>query len=388
MASVRRHGETQRLPRSVCRYTWLSMDQVEAVVVGAGVVGLAVARELALAGREVLILEAAARFGTGASARNSEVIHAGIYYPHGSLKARLCVAGRQRLYEFCAERGIPHRRCGKLIVAATEAELDGLAAIAAAARANGVELGMLGRAAVQALEPQLSCAAALHSPLTGIVDSHAYMLALLGEAESRGAALACAAAVTHVVLTDGALLIGVNGAEPALRARTLVNCAGVQAPQLARRTEGLAPAHIPPAYLVKGSYFALKGRAPFERLIYPLPDAGGLGIHLTLDLAGRARFGPDVEWVDSSDCRVDAGRAPAFYAAIRRYWPALEDGALEPAFAGVRPRISGPGEVLADFRIDDARTHGVPGLINLFGIESPGLTASLAIASEVAGRLE
>ena len=363
------------------------MDQVDAVVVGAGVVGLAVARELALTGREVLILEAAARFGTGASARNSEVIHAGIYYPSGSLKARLCVAGRERLYGFCAERGIAHRRCGKLIVAATDGELAGLERIAAAARANGVELSRLGRAAAQALEPQLACAAALHSPLTGIIDSQAYMLALLGEAESHGATLVCGSAITRVLLGDGAFLIGVNGAECAVRARTLVNCAGVQAPAVARLMEGFPPAHIPVAYFAKGNYFALTGRAPFERLLYPLPDAGGLGIHLTLDLAGRARFGPDVQWVESCDYCVDPGRAAAFYAAIRRYWPALEDGALEAACAGVRPRISAPGEPLADFRIDDARTHGVPGLINLFGIESPGLTASLAIASEVAARL-
>src|SRR5438309_1260412 len=287
------------------------MDQVDAVVVGAGVVGLAVARQLALAGREVLILEAAARFGTGASARNSEVIHAGMYYAPSSLKARLCVGGRERLYEFCAGRAIPHRRCEKLIVATTDAELPGLARVAATAQANGVELTRLDRAAAQALEPQLSCAAALHSPLTGIIDSQACMLALLGDAESRGASLACGSALTRVVLSDGAALIGVNGAQPALRARTLVNCAGVQAPQVARLMEGLSPAQIPAAYFVKGSYFALKGRAPFERLIYPLPDAGGLGIHLTLDLGSRARFGPDVEWVDSCDYRVDARRAPA-----------------------------------------------------------------------------
>ena len=363
------------------------MDEVDAVVVGAGVVGLAVARELSLAGREVLILEAAARFGTGASARNSEVIHAGIYYPPGSLKARLCVGGREQLYGFCAERGIPHRRCGKLIVAATEDELAGLARIAAAAHANGVELSRLERAAARALEPQLCCAAALQSPLTGIIDSQAYMLALLAEAQSHGAQLACGSAITQMVLEEAGILIGVNGADCAVRARALVNCAGVQAPAVARLMEGLAPSHIPVAYFAKGNYFALKGRSPFERLIYPLPQADGLGIHLTLDLAGRARFGPDVQWIENCDYAVDAGRAAAFYAAIRRYWPALEDGALEPSYAGVRPRISGPGEPLADFRIDDARRHGVPGLINLFGIESPGLTASLAIAGEVAARL-
>jgi L-2-hydroxyglutarate oxidase LhgO len=363
------------------------MDDVDTVVVGAGVVGLAVARQLALAGREVLVLEAAARFGTGASARNSEVIHAGIYYPAGSLKARLCVRGRERLYEFCAERAIPHRRCGKLVVAVTDAELPGLARVAAAARANGVDLTRLDRAAVQAMEPQLSCAAALHSPLTGIIDSQAYMLALLADAESLGATLACGSAVTRVVPEDGAMLIGVNGAEPAVRARTLVNCAGVEAPAVARLVRGFPPAHIPVAYFAKGNYFTLKARAPFERLIYPLPEAGGLGIHLTLDLAGRARFGPDVEWVEGCDYSVNAGRAAAFYAAIRRYWPALADGALQADYAGVRPRITGPGEPLGDFRIDDARTHGVPGLVNLFGIESPGLTASLAIAGEVVARL-
>ena len=362
------------------------MDSADVIVVGAGVVGLAVARELALRGREVLILEAAGRFGTGASSRNSEVIHAGIYYPRGSLKARLCIAGRERLYEFCRERAIAHRRCGKLIVAATEGELPELTRLAAAARANGVELALLGPAEARALEPQLACAAALHSPLSGILDAHAYMQALLAEAESRGATLVCGSAVTRLVLGGEAVLIGVNGAEPALRARTLVNCAGLQAPAVARLMQGFPPAHIPRACFAKGSYFALNTRAPFERLIYPLPDAGGLGIHLTLDLAGRARFGPDVQWVESCDYSVDASRAAAFYAAIRRYWPALKDGALQPAYAGVRPKLSGPGEPAADFRIDDARTHGVPPVVNLFGIESPGLTASLAIASEVAAR--
>lgn len=364
------------------------MDQVDAIVVGAGVVGLAVARELARAGREVLILEAAARFGTGASARNSEVIHAGLYYPPGSLKARLCVEGREKLYGFCAERDIPHRRCGKLIVAATDSELDGLGRIAAAARANGVELSSLERSAVQALEPHLRCIAALHSPLTGIIDSHAYMLALLADAEGHGATLVCSSAVTRVMLEAGAMLVGVNGADPAVRAAALVNCAGVEAPAVARIMEGLPTSRIPRAYFAKGSYFALKGASPFTRLVYPLPPAdGSLGIHLTLDLEGRARFGPDVQWVDGCDYDVDESRAAAFYAAIRRYWPALEDGALQPAYAGVRARIHGPGEPAADFRIDDASSHGVAGLVNLFGIDSPGLTASLAIAGEVAARL-
>jgi L-2-hydroxyglutarate oxidase LhgO len=364
------------------------MDDVDVVVVGAGVVGLAIARELAARGRETLVLESAARFGTGASSRNSEVIHAGLYYPPGSLKARLCVAGREQLYDFCRARTIPHRRCGKLVVAAEAAEISRLSAIAATAHANGATVELLDRTAALSLEAELSCAAALHSPLTGIIDAHAYMLALLAEAEAHGATLACRSSVTRLVLEDRAVRIAVNGGEPALRARLLVNCAGVQAPALARLIEGFPAEHIPCAYLAKGSYFTLSVRAPFQRLIYPLPEhAGALGIHLTLDLAGRARFGPDLEWVGDCDLRVDARRGAAFYAAIRRYWPGLPDGTLEPGYAGMRPKITGPGEDAADFRIDGEATHGVPGVLNLFGIESPGLTASLALASEAVARI-
>jgi L-2-hydroxyglutarate oxidase LhgO len=363
------------------------MDSVDAVVIGAGVIGLAVARELAMRGRDTLILEAAARFGTGASSRNSEVIHAGLYYREGSLKARLCVAGREQLYAYCRERGIAHRRCGKLIVAAEPAQLPALALIARQALANGVELTALERAAALALEPQLSCAAALHSPLTGIIDSHAYMLALLADAESLGATLACGCAVTRLVLEDQAVLVGVNGAEPQLRTRLLVNCAGVHAPAVARLMEGFPAAHIPAAYFSKGNYFALRGRAPFQRLIYPLPEAGGLGIHLTLDLAGGARFGPDVQWIETCEYGVDPQRGASFYAAIRCYWPGLPDQALQPAYAGVRAKITGRGEPAADFLIDDADTHGVAGVLNLFGIESPGLTASLALAAEAVSRI-
>src|SRR5579863_8882804 len=271
------------------------MDNVEAVVLGAGVVGLAVARELALHGREVLILEAAERFGSGASSRNSEVIHAGIYYPRGSLTARLCVAGRELLYAFCREQGVAHRRCGKLIVASDHAQVAALGPIQAAALANGVELAALSRADACALEPQLMCAAALHSPLSGIVDAHALMLTLLGQAESRGALLACDSAVTRVALRADGFLIAVNGAPSTLHARTVVNSAGLSAPQLARLMEGFPAERVPPAYFAKGSYFTLTGRAPFARLIYPLPEPDALGVHLTLDLAGRARFGPDVE---------------------------------------------------------------------------------------------
>jgi L-2-hydroxyglutarate oxidase LhgO len=363
------------------------MDKVDAVVVGAGVVGLAVARELALRGREVLILEAAERFGTGASSRNSEVIHAGIYYPRGSLKARLCVAGRERLYDFCRERGIAHHRCGKLIVAASEPQLAALSEIAAAAYTNGVQLTSLSRAQALALEPELACAGALLSPLSGIIDSHAYMLALLGEAENHGATLVCESAVTRLVPARESILIGVNGGPPSLRTCTLVNCGGVQAPAVARLIEGLPAAYLPRAWFAKGSYFTLSVRAPFHRLIYPVPEPGGLGIHLTLDLAGRARFGPDVEWIGACEYSVDPRRGAAFYAAVRRYWPGLADGTLEPAYAGVRPRIYGPGEPAMDFRIDDAAVHGIRGVVNLFGIESPGLTASLALASETVSRI-
>lgn len=363
------------------------MDNADVIVIGAGVVGLAVARSLALQGREVLVLEAADHFGSGASSRNSEVIHAGIYYPAGSLKARLSVAGRDLLYAFCRERGVEHRRCGKLILATSAAELPELARLRATALANGVELEALTAREARTLEPQLACAAALHSPLTGIVDSHGLMLALLGEAQSARAILACRCRVSSVVVRDDGFGIGVNGAGASLHARALVNCAGLDAPDVARLMRGFPANGIPSAYLAKGSYFTLNGRAPFARLVYPLPEPGGAGVHLTLDLAGRARFGPDVQWVESRGLDVDPGRAAAFYGAVRRYWPGLADGALAPAYAGIRAKLSGPGQPAADFRIDGARQHGVPGCVQLFGIESPGLTASLAIAGYVAAML-
>lgn len=361
------------------------MEAIDCAVIGAGVVGLAVARALALAGHEVIVLEAEAAIGTGVSSRNSEVIHAGIYYPKGSLKARLCVEGRKLLYAYAAERGVDHRRCGKLIVATAPEQVAELAAIAERARANGVDdLVLLDRAQARALEAQLECLAALHSPSTGIVDSHGLMLSLQGDLENAGGTVALMSGVARAGCgADGIVLDSVDGTR--LRCRSVVNAAGLAAPLLARRFEGLPAACLPQAHYAKGNYFSLAGRAPFSHLIYPVPEPGGLGVHLTLDLGGQAKFGPDVQWVDSpDDLVVDPARGNAFYAEVRRYWPGLPDGALQPGYAGMRPKISGPGEAAADFRIDGPAVHGVPGLVNLFGIESPGLTSSLAIASEVA----
>lgn len=365
------------------------MDQVDCIVIGAGVVGLAVARALAQTGREVLILEAEVAIGTGTSSRNSEVIHAGIYYPQGSLKARLCVAGRDALYAFCDSHGVPYRRCGKLIVATDASQLAELQALQDHGAANGVDdLQRLDADEVSALEPQLSAVAGLLSPSTGIVDSHALMLALQGDAERAGALLALRAPVEAVEVLDGGLRVDIGGDEPmTLVAKSVINCAGHAAPVIAARTRGLAADAVPPRYFAKGSYFSLATATPFRHLVYPLPEPGGLGVHLTLDLGGQARFGPDVEWVESLDYQQDARRAEDFYAAIRRYWPALPNGALQPAYTGIRPKISGPGEPAADFRIDGPAQHGIAGLVNLFGIESPGLTAALAIADEVRQRL-
>ena len=366
------------------------MESADAVVIGAGVVGLAIARQLALEGREVIVVESQNAIGTATSSRNSEVIHAGIYYPRGSLKARSCVEGRTLLYRYCEERGIAHRRCGKLIVATDAAQLGELEAIRRKAHANGVtDVAWLTLDEARAMEPAVSCVGALHSPSTGVIDSHAYMLALLGEAEAHGAMLALMSNVERArVLRDGMIELEVGGAEPMhVAARAVVNSAGLTAPSLARRIEGF-PQHLaPPEFYAKGNYYSLVGRAPFSRLVYPVPEPGGLGVHVTIDLGGQARFGPDVEWIDRIGYEVDPRRAERFYAAIRRYWPQLPDGALAPGYAGIRPKIAGPADPAADFVIQGPREHGVPGLVNLFGIESPGLTASMALAAEVARRL-
>ena len=359
--------------------------RVDCVVIGAGVIGLACARVLARAGHEVLILEAADTFGTGISSRSSEVIHAGLYYPAGSLRARLCRPGRDALYAWCAERHIPHQRVGKLVVATSAAQLPVLDKISRQARDNGVTgLQRLDGAEARALEPALHCVGALLSPDTGIVDSHALMLSLLADAQAAGAVLATHAPVASMECGLDGHLLEVSGADPMrLHAKRVINAAGLGALPLARRTRGFPARLVPTARYARGNYFALQGRSPFTRLIYPVPESAGLGVHLTLDLGGQARFGPDVEWVDTPDYQVDPARAEAFYPAVRRYWPGLPDGALTPAYAGIRPKIHGPGEPAADFMLLGPASHGVPGLVQLFGIESPGLTSCLALADAV-----
>jgi L-2-hydroxyglutarate oxidase LhgO len=365
-------------------------DEVDCVVIGAGVVGLAVARALALAGREVMVLEKERWIGSETSSRNSEVIHAGIYYPKGTLKARLCVAGKQKLYAYCAERGIAHRRLGKLIVACSEAEIPVIEGVRQRAEANGVgDLEWLDGNELRALEPALAAIGAYFSPSTGIVDSHALMLAYQADLEAAGGMVVLRAPVLAGSAGAEGFVLDIGGAEPMrLACRLLVNSAGIHAPSLARRIAGIPAASIPRDYFCRGVYFTLAGRSPFRHLIYPVPEAAGLGVHLTLDLAGQARFGPDVEWIDGIDYTVDPRRGERFYAAIRTYWPALADGALQPGYAGIRPKISGPAEPAADFRVQGPAEHGIVGLVNLYGIESPGLTASLAIAEQVASLLD
>ncbi len=366
------------------------MEEVEAVVIGAGVVGLACARALAQRGIETLILEQHDRVGMETSSRNSEVIHAGLYYPTGSLKASLCVQGRDQLYAYCAERGIAHHRCGKLMVATTTAQLDTLAHYHAQALANGVtDVVRLTAEEARALEPAVQCVGAMLSPSTGIIDSHGLMFALLGDAEAAGAMLVLRTTVTGGAIDANGIVLHTGGDDAmTLRTRWLINAAGLHAPTLAARLTGFPANKIPPCHYAKGNYYALSGRAPFSRLIYPMPEAAGLGVHLTFDLAGQARFGPDVEWIDAINYDVAPERADCFYAAVRRYWPDLADASLVPAYAGIRPKITAPGEAAADFLIQGPADHGVPGLINLFGIESPGLTASLAIAGHALTRLD
>lgn len=365
--------------------------EVECLVIGAGVVGLAIARTLARAGREVIVLEANRAIGAGISSRNSGVIHAGIYYSANSLKARFCVEGRKALYDYCATHKIPHRRCGKLIVAPSEAQRPQLLSIKARAEANGVDdLSVLERDELLALEPELAGRIGLLSPSTGIVDAHAMMLALQADLEACGGCVALRTPVARGAVQTNKIVVQTGEANPtSLSARWVILAAGLATPRIARSFEGIIPASAPKPYFAKGNYFSFAGRAPFSRLIYPLPEPGGLGVHLTLDLAGRARFGPDVEWLDQTDdalldYSVDPERAATFYQAIRRYWPNLKEGALAPDYSGVRPKLVGPGEQDADFLIQDEKTHGAPGLIALYGIESPGLTASLAIAAYVA----
>lgn len=362
------------------------IERADAVVVGAGVVGLAVARALSQAGRDVIVIEQADAIGTETSSRNSEVIHAGIYYPKGSLKALTCVEGRERLYAYCAERGIPHKRLGKLIVACDERQLAGLAELRSKAEANGVhDLQSLDGVQARRLEPALACVGALLSPSTGIIDSHAFMLALQGDAEAAGAAIAFNTPVLGATIGNDGIALETGGDQPLrLLARTVVNSAGLHAPALAGKFRGLPESAVPPGHFAKGNYYTLTGKSPFSRLIYPAPEAAGLGVHITVDLAGQARFGPDVEWIETIDYTVDPGRAQSFYAAIRTYWPGLPDGALQPGYAGIRPKLQAPGEPAKDFLIQGPADHGIRGLVNLFGIESPGLTASLAIADRVA----
>jgi L-2-hydroxyglutarate oxidase LhgO len=367
------------------------MDETECVVIGAGVVGLAVARALAMAGREVIVLEREAAIGSHTSSRNSEVIHAGIYYPKGSAKARLCVRGKHLLYEYCAARGVPHRRLGKIIVATEPDQVGRLEGIDAAARGNGVDdLGPLDRAGLARLEPALRGTAGLLSPSTGIVDSHALMLSYRGEAEDHGAMIAFRARFLGARAGAGGLEVEAEsgGERLTLRARLVVNAAGLFAGAVADAIEGLEARHRRRVHYCKGSYFGTGARVPFRHLIYPVPERDGLGVHLTLDMAGAGRFGPDTEWIDGIDYALDPARAERFYAAIRRYWPELRDGALRPDYTGIRPKLAPAGGAATDFTIEGPEVHGLPGIVNLFGIESPGLTASLAIAEEVAARAD
>ena len=366
------------------------IERVECVVIGAGVVGLAIARALALAGREVIVLEAAEGIGTHTSSRNSEVIHAGIYYTPGSLKARLCVAGKHQLYDYCAQHGVPHRRIGKVVVATEQSEVDALKSYTAKAVANRVDdLRWLNRDELRELEPEVRCVAGFLSPSTGIIDSHALMLALQGDAEEHGASIVFLSPVESGEVRAGEIWLRVGGAEPmTLAGQSVVNSAGLFAQNVAASIGGVPSASVPPQYFAKAHYYALSGKSPFHRLVYPVATNAFLGVHVTLDLAGQARFGPDITWTGRVDYAFDHSREPLFYEAIRRYYPGLADGRLTPGYTGIRPKISGPADPAADFLIQGPKEHGVAGLVNLYGIESPGLTAALAIAEHVRDLLD
>jgi L-2-hydroxyglutarate oxidase LhgO len=365
------------------------LSDIDAIVIGAGAIGLAAARALARTGRSVVVLEGGDGIGHETSSRNSEVIHSGIYYPTGSLKARLCVQGRRELYAFCDEHGVPYSRCGKLIVATDDEELKALATLKARGEANGVDdLVWLSAAQAKALEPELNCVGALHAPSTGILDSHAFLLALQGDAADRGAMYAFVTPFLRAEADEDGFMVEAGGSEPMrLSAAALINTAGLGASTTAARIVGLNKAFVPRTRYAKGNYFSLHGPSPFKKLIYPAPQTHGLGVHLTLDLGGQTRFGPDVEWVDEISYHVDPRRADGFAEAIRRYWPGLPDDSLTPDYCGIRPKLGGPNDPVADFRIDGPEVHGVRGLVNLFGIESPGLTSTLAIAEEICERL-
>jgi L-2-hydroxyglutarate oxidase LhgO len=375
------------------------MEQVDCVVVGAGVVGLAVAREMALQGHETILLERESAFGTVSSARNSEVIHAGIYYPKDSLKAKLCVEGNRLLYEYCRTHHVATQPYGKLIVAADETQMDDLQALLYKAQSNSVpRIKMISGAEACALEPNLQCVAAILSSSTGIVDSHGYMLSLLGGFEDAGGMIAYQSPLISARCigsnAEGGYKLNIGGSDAMqIQTKILINCAGISAPAIAQKIDGLKQERIPKAYFAKGNYFSLSGKSPFSRLIYPIPEPGGLGVHLTLDMGGQAKFGPDVEWLDIDieeriDYTVNPKRAEGFYAAIRRYWPGLQDGSLQPDYSGVRAKIVPPNAPAADFVFDGHSNHGLHGLHNLYGFESPGLTASLAIAKHLQGLIK
>jgi L-2-hydroxyglutarate oxidase LhgO len=362
---------------------------MQVLVVGAGVIGLAVARAAARAGHDVIVAEAASSIGTGISSRNSEVIHAGLYYPTGSLRALHCPRARRMLYDFCLSHGVPHRKCGKLVVATGESELARLEAVHRQASTNEVEgIAIIDGGAARRLEPELACIAAMCSPETGIIDSHRFMLALQGDLEDRGGVVACNTRVGGLRAVAGGWEARFGEADSeSITVDAVINCAGLGAQRLARATEGYPAERVPRLVLAKGNYFSFAGRPAFSRLIYPLPIPGGLGVHVTLDLAGRMRFGPDVEWIEQENYDVDAGRAAAFYRSIRSYWPALPHNSLAPDYAGIRPKLTGAGEAAADFMIEGPREHGCDRLVHLFGIESPGLTCALSLAEEVTGYL-